>query len=267
MFRRVCAAVLVPLLLGAAACSGGRIFGKRIFGAQYEYEEDLTLSLDGSATLVVNASLASLAALRGLPVPTDNTTRLKSDEIRALFTSPVTEVTRVSPAWRRKGRRFVQVRLRVSDIRRLSEVPPFAWSRYALTQENGHHVFRQTVGPSALRPGTMKNYGWDGSEVVAFRLHLPSKIISQNSRMLDEDKSRPADRGNIVAWEQYLADRLDGRTITIEAEMESQSILHRTLFLFAGAFLAAVTVLALLIWWVVRKGRDSPQLPTSQSGA
>jgi hypothetical protein len=40
--------------------------------------------------------------------------------------------------------------------------------------------------------------------------------------------------------------------------MDSQSILHRTLWLFAGAFVAAVTVLALLIWFTVRKGAGEP---------
>ena len=38
--------------------------------------------------------------------------------------------------------------------------------------------------------------------------------------------------------------------------MESQSILYRTLWLFAGAFSAAVIVLALLVWWTMRRGRD-----------
>ncbi|HXG70174.1 MAG TPA: hypothetical protein VNJ04_06110, partial [Gemmatimonadaceae bacterium] len=170
MFRRLCAAVLAALILAAAtACSGNRIFGK-----QYEYEEDRTLNLDGSATLVVNASLPSLVALRGLPLPTDGTSRLKNDEIRALFASPVTEVTRVSPPWRRKGRRFIQIRMKVMDVRRLHEITPFAWSKYSLTQENGQHVFRQQVAASALRPGSLQNYGWDGREIVAFRLHLPS---------------------------------------------------------------------------------------------
>ena len=38
--------------------------------------------------------------------------------------------------------------------------------------------------------------------------------------------------------------------------MDSQSILYHTLFLFAGAFTAAVLTLVLLIWWTMqeRKG-------------
>ncbi|MBA3297599.1 MAG: hypothetical protein H0U19_11770 [Acidobacteria bacterium] len=255
MFRCLCAAVLAALILAAAtACGGGRIFGK-----QYEYEEDLTLSLDGSATVVVNASLPSLVALRGLPLPTDNTTRLKDDEIRALFASPVTEVTRVSPAWRRKGRRFVQVRMKVKDVRRLHEVGPFAWSRYSLVEKNGQHLFRQTVGASALRPASLQNYGWDGREIVAFRLHLPSKIHHHNARDLETNETIDASRGNILAWEQHLADRLDGRPVELEVRMESRSILYRTLFLFGGAFTAAVIVLLLLVWWTMRRGRDTAE--------
>ena len=39
--------------------------------------------------------------------------------------------------------------------------------------------------------------------------------------------------------------------------MDSQSILYRTLYLFAIAFLAAVAVLGLLIWLTMRKGRET----------
>lgn len=253
--------MLVALVLTTVACAaGGGIFGK-----QYEYEEDMTLSLDGSGTVVVNASLVSLAALRGLPVPTDETTRFSREQVRALFTSPVTQVTRVSREWRRRGRRFVQVRVKFADVRKLHEATPFSWARYSLTQENGRHVYTERVGESALAPGSLKNFGWDGREVVAFRLHLPSKILFHNARDLETDQPRSYDRGNILAWEQHLADRLDGRPVEIRVEMESQSILHRTLWLFAGAFTAAVLVLIGLIWWTVRRGAGTPnpQAPTS----
>ena len=39
--------------------------GSRGFFRPFEYDEDIHLSLDGSATVYVNASLAALAALRG----------------------------------------------------------------------------------------------------------------------------------------------------------------------------------------------------------
>lgn len=245
------AAVLVTAALGSAACDAAT----KIFGKQYEYEEDLYVSLDGSATLVVNASLPALVALRGLQIDPNPSGRLDSDAIRAAYQSPTTEVTRVSPPWHRRGRRFVQVRVAVSDIRKLHEVAPFSWSHYGLAPQNGVTVFTQHVGASAFKPGTLQNVGWDGTEIVAFRLHLPSKVRWHNSRDLDTNETNAIARGNILGWEQHLADRLDGKPVDIRVEMESQSILYRTLWLFGGAFLAAVTLLLALIWWTIRKGR------------
>ncbi|MGH9370942.1 MAG: hypothetical protein ACRD15_05370, partial [Vicinamibacterales bacterium] len=95
----------------------------------------------------------------------------------------------------------------------------------------------------------------DGSEIVAFRLHLPSRIVEHNARDLERDEPSSILRGNILAWEQHLSDRLDGRPVRIEVRMESQSILYRTLWLFAGAFAAALLTLAGLILWAVSRGR------------
>ena len=246
--RVVLLAVLGIAAAAGAACTGG------IFGKQYEYEEDLYLALDGSATLVINSSLPALRALRGIDVDPAAGGRLDLNTIRAAYQSPpITEVTRVSP-WRRAGRRFVQVRMKVSDVRRLSEVAPLSWSRYALFTENGHHVFQQNVGPSALKRGTLTNVGWNGSEIVAFRLHLPSRILWHNARDLATNQPTETKRGNILAWEQHLTDRLDATPVDIRVELDSQSILYRTLWLFAGAFVSALGVLALLIWLTIRKG-------------
>lgn len=250
--RRARAAILAAVLLAAACLSacGGRLFAKR-----YEYEEDMTLALDGSATITVNASIPALAALRGLDIAT-SAGRVDRDKVRAAFETPVSDVTRVSRPWRREGRPFVQVRVSVPDIRRLSEAAPFAWSRYELAGKDGEHTFRQTVGPSALKPGTLKNVGWNGSELVAFRVHLPSRILEHNSRDVETDETSTVQRGNILAWEQHLADRLDGKPVTIAVRMSSQSILYRTLWLFAGAFAAAVLLLAGIVVWTMRRGRD-----------
>jgi hypothetical protein len=255
--RVVLAAAVLVGAVGAAACTGG------VFGKQYEYEEDLYLSLDGSATLIVNASIPALVALRGIDLDLNPATRPDLDRIRAAYQSPVTEVTRVSGPWRRSGRRFVQVRVTVKDIRKLNEAPPFAWSHYALTAQNGRHIFEQQVGGSALRPGTLQRVGWSGGEIVAFRLHLPSRIIWHNSRDLETNQANQTARGNILGWEQHLADRLAGAPIAIKVEMDSQSILHRTLWLFAGAFAAAIAVLVLLVWFTIRKGRGEAAGPVS----
>ena len=254
--RVILLAALGSAAAGSVACRGG------ILGKQYEYEEDLYLALDGTATLVINSSLPALVALRGIDIDPNPSTRPDLNKIRAAYSSPVVEVTRVSPPWRRAGRRFVQIRLKVKDVRTLNVAAPFAWSRYALDVQNGHHVFEQKVGASALKRGTLQNVGWNGSELVAFRLHLPSRILWHNSRDLDTNQPAGVQRGNILGWEQHLADRLDGVPLDIRVELDSQSILHRTLWLFAGAFMAAVAVMATLIWLTMRKGADEPATST-----
>jgi hypothetical protein len=258
---RLRAALLAVLMAAATGCTGPN----GLLGSQYEYEEDLTLRLDGSATLVVNASIPALVALRGFSL--DTSLHARADQIvprvRELYQSPYAEVVRVTE-WTRPGRRFVGVRLRIPDIRSLPKAAPFSWSNYELRQQGGQTSFRHTLGAPAHDAATV-NVGWTGDEVVAFRLHLPSRIQYQNSRTLDTNRPRSAARGNILTWEQRLTDRLDGKPIAWEqgvpgvmaVRMDSQSILYRTLYLFAIAFLAAVAVLGLLIWLTTRKGRET----------
>ena len=254
---RAAALSIVLIAAGVTAACGGRFFGK-----QYEYEEDIYLAADGSAAVIVNASIPALVALRGLPLDVDPAAQVDRNKIRAAYQSPLTTVTRVSRPWRRDGRRFVQVRVEIQDIRKLDAVLPFAWSSYALSEENGQRVYRQTVGASALRPGTLQNYGWKGKELVAIRLHMPSRIVEHNARDIDTDKGSSVQRGNILAWEQLLTDRLDGRPIAVEVRMDRQSILYTTLWLFAGAFTAAVLLLGLILWLTVRKGaREAATAP------
>jgi preprotein translocase subunit Sec61beta len=84
----------VPLLFASAtlafglwtfACSGPLV-------KQYEYEEDIHLSLDGSAIVYVNASVPALVALRGLDLDPRSGSRLDRQTIREIFTSPVPTV-------------------------------------------------------------------------------------------------------------------------------------------------------------------------------
>ena len=72
------------------------------------------------------------------------------------------------------------------------------------------------------------NVGWDGTELMAVRLHLPSKVTWHNA------PSKRVERGNIIVWEQSLAERQKGAPVEIVARMETQSILFRTLALFGA---------------------------------
>jgi len=235
----------LPLLVVAAlllsAC-GGRL-GK----TQYEYEEELYLGLDGSATLNVNASVPALVALRGADLNPSTRARFERERIRAFFEGPGVTVTALS-ASRRYGRRFVHVSMDVADVRSLQRVGPFAWSTYRFVREGNIYEFKQVVGASAAR--TVSDVGWDGSELVAFRMHLPSKIAYHNA------PSHRTERGNILEWEQTLADRMRGTPVDIDVQIETQSILARTLLLFGSTIVAAFATLAAIIWWVARRGRS-----------
>jgi hypothetical protein len=239
----VCVALLAAL---AASCGGGG------FLRQYEYEEDMYLSLDGSATIYVNSSVAALNALRGSSFDADPGARLDRDAIRAYFTTPVTRVTRASLS-RRSGRRFIHVRIDVDDVRRLSEAGPFGWSSYRFTREGELLVYGQTVGGS---PAQDAGGAWNGRETIAVRLHLPSRIVYHNA---GADNHR---RGNILVWEQSLTDRLRGEPIVLEARMEAESILYRTLFLFGATFLVVAVGFVLLIWWIFRRGAKPASVQT-----
>jgi hypothetical protein len=235
-------ACLVIVLAGMACGRSASLF------RQYEYEEDVYLSLDGTATLYVNSSIPALNAVRGTSFDTNPTARVDREAVRTYFSTPNTHVSWVRPS-RRNNRRFVHVRLEVDDVRRLGDVAPFAWSSYQFVRNGDLFVYKQTVGVAAGKD--VGQVGWTGREVVAFRLHLPSKIRWDNS-------GHAIGRGNILGWEQPLADRLRGAPLNIEARMDPESILYRTLWLFGATFVAVAIGFGLVIWWVMRRGTEHP---------
>ena len=245
--------MIAALLLLAAAGCGGRGFGR-----QYEYEEQLYLDVDGSAAIVLNASIPALMALRGLTLDPNPRARIDRNQIRAMVAEPGLTITRVSRPWRRDGRQFIQIRAEIADVRKLKDTKLFGWSTYDVkTTPDNTRDYRQVVGaPSGTAP---QNSGWDGSELVAFKLHLPSKINFHNVRDIETNETLPPERGNILTWEQRLSDRLGGRPVELQVSMDSGSILYRTLSLFAASFGAAVLVLIGVIWLVIRRGRKKNQ--------
>ena len=102
------------LAASLAACSNP-------FGPEYEYDEQIYLSVDGQATVVVNSSLAALVALRGAAIDASYDTREDRASIRRLYESGGCSVDSVSRFWSRHGRRFVQVEVSTDDVRTLSK--------------------------------------------------------------------------------------------------------------------------------------------------
>ena len=120
----------------------------------------------------------------------------------------------------------------MDDVRELGKAAPFAWSTYEFTRD-GDLVCLPSDGRAGGRQGCRQRR-LDRREIVAFRLHLPSKIRYHNT-------GRGVDRGNILVWEQPLAERLRGVPLVLDARMDPQSILYRTLWLFGWTFVAVAS--------------------------
>ena len=238
---RLAFALLLTASLASIACGN-------VIARKYEYEEEIFLALDGSATVYVNASVPALVALRGVALPLDPAARLDRMAVRDLYETPVSHVVSVTTS-RREGRRYVHLRLTVPEVRRLGEAPLFAWSTYQYREQDGLYEFTQKVGAAANQ--SVGNVGWDGTELMAVRLHLPSKVTFHDS------PSKKIERGNIVVWEQNLAERQKGAPLEITARMETRSILFRTLALF-GAMGVLVVITFIAAIWYVRSRNPEP---------
>jgi hypothetical protein len=128
-----------------------------------------------------------------------------------------------------------------------------------LHREGELFVFRQKIGRAAGK--SVGDVGWNGREMIAFRIHLPSEIVYHNAG--PEGRRR----GNILVWEQPLTERLHGAPLELEARMQTQSILYRTLWLFGATFVAVAAAFGLVIWWVMRRGTPMAEAqPASRVG-
>jgi hypothetical protein len=224
-----------------SACGSGGLLGR-----EYEYEEELRLDVDGSARMDLSSSVAALVALRGFdldPVAAD----VDRSKIRPMFEGPGVAVRSVR-ASRRDGRRFVHVRIDVEDIRQLSRLAPFSWSSYQFRRRGDVLEYKQQVGAAVAK--AVGDVGWNGNELVAFRIHIPSVIAFHNA------PSKAVQRGNILEWEQPLVDRMKGVPVDVEVNMEPDSILYRTLLLFGSTIILAAVAFGVVIWRVTTHGRD-----------
>jgi hypothetical protein len=237
-WRPLAAALVVALFVGSSC--------RTVLPRQYEYDEQFDVSLDGSATAYVNGSVPALVALRGIELDTRPTARLDRPALRRFYSGNGVNVTRIS-ASRRHGRRFIHLRIDIDDVRRLQDSKAFSWETANLRRQGDEYQYVQRVGASSAR--NVGDVGWTGGELVAFRIHLPARIRFHNA------PSRRVERGNILEWEQTLADRLKGVPIRMEARMDQESILYSTLTLFAAMTGLVLVTFALIIWTVVRRGR------------
>ena len=66
-------------------------------------------------------------------------------------------------------------------------------------------------------------------------------------------------RGNIIVWEQPLAERRQGAPVDIGVTMQSESILASTLLLFGAMIVLVGLTFALFVWFISRRrGASEP---------
>ena len=120
--------------------------------------------------------MPALVALRGIELDTRPTARLDRAGPAAVLSGNGVNVTRISSS-RRHGRRFVHLRIDIDDVRKLQRVEGVLVGDGPSLRQQGDQ-YRLSVSTS-VPPGGRRdvgNVGWDGGEIVAFRLHLPARI-------------------------------------------------------------------------------------------
>ena len=205
------------------------------------------LSLDGTATIYVNSSVAALNAFSRCVVRhrpgsrADRIARCARCSPRRTPTSRARDpVASQQPALRPRAARCRD------HIEQLTETPPFAWSTYSFKRDGDLYYYKQTVGAAAGKRWVMSDGTGTNSSHSAYTCQ--SKIAYHNA-----GPGNPS-RGNIPVIRSSRSANVSGTPLMLDARMETQSILYRTLALFGVTFVVVAVLFVLVIWWVIRRG-------------
>ena len=213
----------------------------------YEYEHELWLRVDGTGTVHVTGRPALWTAFKGLALPADGDEDRSLDAVRALFERSGLRVRRVTLT-HRGGQPYLFISADFEDVNRLPGSPAFPDLSLSL-RPSGDRL--RLEGRWARPPGRPDPDPAHREGLMAVRFHLPSKVYSHDNAM------EGVERGNIVGWRQDVAQGLDGGTLRFGADMDRRSILLSTVTLFAAAIAVALALFALVIGWIVRRGRKA----------
>jgi len=228
--------LLVPWALALPACTS------------YEYEEEVSLEVDGSGRLRVSGSSEILQALHvidGLSGPNGGMT--------SRFEGPGFELDSVRET-EREGRKFVHVQGRFEDWNELCAHPAFADRECRLdVTDDELDLYLTLPAPEGDIPE-----GVPPEATLALRFHFPSTVLYHNSR-------GDIERGNIIAWERTVAEHFDAPNLVVEARFERRSVLATTVVILGTAVAVVLFSVALALFLMVRKGRI--QLALEADGA
>jgi hypothetical protein len=213
--------------------------------SRYEYEQEFWLKVDGSGSLNVSGRPALWAAFKGVGQPEDPEKTISNDELRRLFEGSGLRVRRVLRT-RRAGHTYFHVSAEFKDVNALGGSAAFPDLTLALRREPEALRLAGVWSRPASRGEVLAS---DREGLMALRFHLPSKVYEH------KNAADGVERGNILSWRQDVAQGLDGQPLEFGARMDRRSILLAAVTLFGEAVLAAVLVIALLLYLVYRRGR------------
>jgi hypothetical protein len=217
----------------------------------YEFEHEFWIRVDGSGSVNVTARPELWGALKGLRGATAADSDEAMQAVRGLFESSGLRVRRVTLT-HRAGRPYLFVSADFTDVNRLAGTPAFPDLALAL-RPDGENL---RLEGRWSRPSGLPDVGLDARDgLMAVRFHLPSKVYSHRNAFAG------VERGNIVGWRETVVEGLAGRPLEVGALMDRRSILMSTVGLFAIAIAAAAAIFAVVLWWVVRKGRKASAVP------
>jgi hypothetical protein len=208
---------------------------------RYEYEHEIWLEVDGSGRVNLTGRPELWTCFKGLPAEPDEDALQR--RARDLFERSGLRVRRVDVNHRR-GHAYLFVAAAFDDVNRLGGTAAFPDLRIALRPDGERLRLEGEWRPAAAASAPA---GIDG--IMAVRFHLPSKIYWH------ENAHGGVERGNILSWRQPVADGLAGHELAFGAVMDRRSIFYSTVGLFAGAVLAALAMLAAIVYLVRRKGQ------------
>ena len=228
MSVRVRAAALTIVLIAASSADGLR---RPVLRQAVPSTKKISTSRpDGSADLIVNASIPALVSLRGLPLDADPAAQVDRNKIRARTNHRETKVTRVSRPWRRDGRRFVQVRVRCRTSGSSTRSLPFSWSQ--LCARRGDRTARLPAddGRVGVAPRDAAELRLEG-EGAGRDQAAPAQPDRRSQRPRHRHQRRQRACSAATSWRgsSFSPTGWTAGPSSIEVRMDRQSILYTTL--------------------------------------
>ncbi|HXV61892.1 MAG TPA: hypothetical protein VEK15_14440 [Vicinamibacteria bacterium] len=202
----------------------------------YEYEEDVTLEVDGSGRIRISGSAPMFHALLGIEDPS-------TEALEEFFNSAQVEIESIRRT-ERGGRSFFHVRMIFASWNDVCRHRAFRDRGCSLVFGASDRVLTLALPRPRGGPATSVDPG----ATLGFRFHFPSTVLEHNA-------PRGVERGNILGWRRTWSAHRDGPPLEIRARFDQRSVLSATVRVLVAALGVVGASIATALILVVRKGR------------